>query len=110
MTVLNQLLLSGTDLRPITCIGHEHQLWLYRNMTHYPEADHAHLVSVRQSSVETKGIPRVHDFSKSIDPVKKYLGYLGWEGGQLGGLPGYGVIEWAGQHAPLCIPTLIDIL
>ncbi len=43
-SVLNRRLLRETDLRPITCIVCERQLWLYGHVACYPEVDPAHQV------------------------------------------------------------------
>ncbi len=51
MTVSNQRLLCETDSTFITCTVRQRQLWLYRHLASYPEADPSYrVVSVRDNS------------------------------------------------------------
>ena len=46
--VSNKRLLRETQMRFVTCIVREHQLWLYGHVAHFPDADPAHqIVSAR---------------------------------------------------------------
>ena len=46
----NEQLPRETQTRFVTCIVHEHQLWLYGHMPRFPDADPAHqILSVRES-------------------------------------------------------------
>ena len=47
--VSNERLLRETQMRFVTCIVHERQLWLYRHLACFPDADPAHqILSVRE--------------------------------------------------------------
>ena len=48
--VSNEWLLRETQMRFVTCIVYERQLWLYGHVSHFPDADPAHqILSVRES-------------------------------------------------------------
>ena len=48
--VSNERLLRETQMRIVTCIIRERQLWLYGHVAHFPDADPAHqILSARES-------------------------------------------------------------
>lgn len=69
MTVLKQRLFCETGSRPFTCTVHEYQLYSVWHTTQ--KLTQPTGFCERQSKIKLKGMPRVHGWSKSMDPALK---------------------------------------
>ena len=59
--MFNERLLRETQMRFVTCIVREHQLWLYGHVARFPDADHAHQILLAREPCEWRrpmGQPR----------------------------------------------------
>ena len=66
--VSNERLLRDTQMRCVTCIVRERQLWLYGHVAHFPDPDPAHqILSVREPRKWRRPIGRPRDSLQQVD-------------------------------------------
>ena len=65
-----------TQMRFVTCIVHERQLWLYGHVAHFPDADPAHQFLSTRESREWKR-PKSRPRALWLQQVDRYLKEMG---------------------------------
>ena len=90
--VSNGHLLRETQMRFVTCIVCEHQLWLYGHVAHFPDADPAHqILSAREPRKWRRPMGRPH--ASCLQQVDQHLKEMGmgqasaWAIARLPGVP-----------------------
>ena len=74
--VSNKRLLRETQMRLVTCIVREHQLWLYGHVAHFPDAEPAHQILLAREPCEWRrpmGRPRAL-WLQQVDQHLKEMG------------------------------------
>ena len=82
--VSNERLLRETQIRFVTCIVRERQLWLYGHVAHFPDADPAHQILSARECREWRR-PRA-SWLQQVDQLLKEIGWarhlpVGWPDG-----------------------------
>ena len=73
--VSNELLQRETQMRFVTCIVYEHQLWLHGHVPHFPDADPAHqILSAREPHEWRRPMGRPCALVQHVDHHLKEMG------------------------------------